>query len=174
MFGRGVGGGWSRGGWRGGGGGGGLRGGAGSVELEHLLGEIDVAAEHHRLELDEIVDGEDGVEDEIVELAAGAVGHHLDEAGGGDAHLDEELAQQGLDEALEIGVDGRVLQLVLILVVEHSAVVVDETHQRVRVHGALREEKDAGRGSGRGRDARRVVRPSDESAPSRRRVTRHA
>ena len=113
------------------------------MELEHFLGELYVSADHHRLELDEIVDGEYGAEDEIVELAAGAVGHHLDEAGGGDAHLDEELAEEGLDEALELGVDGRVFQLVLVLVIEHRAVVVDETHQRVRVHGTLSEEKDA-------------------------------
>ena len=66
-----------------------------------------------------------------------AVREDVHETLGRDAHLAEEVAQEGLHEPLELGVHDGELELVLLLVVEHRAVLVDEAHDGGRVHGAL-------------------------------------
>ena len=107
------------------------------VRLQHLVREVDVASDHHGLELEEVVDGQDGREDELVEVRVLAALDDLGELVDRDAHLGEKVREQALDELLELLVYRGVLELVLVLAVEHHARFVDEAHQRRRIHRSL-------------------------------------
>eukprot|EP00982_Pelagococcus_subviridis_P015657 31417-Pelagococcus_subviridis.AAC.5 len=108
-----------------------------SVNATHLVRQIAVPFHHHRLELREVVHGQDARDDELVELRLRGVRHDVDELLGDDAEIGEEPGQQLFDEVFELLVDVRVRQFVLFLAVEHEAVRVDEAHERGRVHRAL-------------------------------------
>ena len=107
------------------------------VRLQDLVREVDVASDHHGLELEEVVDGQDGREDELVEVRVLAALDDLGELVDRDAHLGEKVREQALDELLELLVYRGVLELVLLLAVEHHARLVDEAHQRRRIHRSL-------------------------------------
>ncbi len=132
---------------RGGGGGGPLRRlelfGEGLERLERLELELHVALDHHLLEGEEVVDGEDLLEHlataKLGRLGGLVHGAELGELLGGAAHIGEVQFEQRLDELAERFEDVHVRHLVLLLVVEHHAVVVDEVHHWHRPLGTLEE-----------------------------------
>ena len=130
-----------------------LRGqvGGGEVRATHghhghcLHVELEVALEHHLLEGEEVVHREDLVEHELVERRRVLVLAHLDELLGRDAHLRQKALEQRVDHVAELAVDRGVLELVLLLVVEDDALLVDELHHRHRPLRRLEEAHDAAR-----------------------------
>ena len=139
------------------------------VRLEHFLGQVAVPPHHHSLELQKVVHGQDGARDEITELPLRVRAlDDVHEPLGGDAQLVQEIAQQTLHQVLELVVHDGELQLVLLLVVEHQALGVDEPHEGGGVHRTLQVADDRlvqpGRGRVRGirghRSLARVENPS--------------
>ena len=96
--------------------------------LHGLLVQLSVTLAHELLECDKVVDSNDLVDNLLVNGVLGSLVARLQENLLRDAKFREQMTDQLLDQLLELCVHRRVLQLVLFLIVENDAMVVEEAH----------------------------------------------
>ena len=110
----------------------------------HLVREVQVALDHHRFELDKVLDGEDGADNEAVDaVAVQVLCYCLYKLLMGDSDLLQEICDEGVHDVLEFLVDlnkqqnaGRILMTAFFmdfigcsLDAEGSGCSVSSTHQ---------------------------------------------
>lgn len=97
--------------------------------LHHLLVsdflKLHVLLDHHFLEGLEVVDVEDLLDDFVVGRVGGALLASRLKLFSRDPHFSHKLTKEVVDHAVEVHVDVRVFELVLVLVVKGDAVLLD-------------------------------------------------